>query len=77
MEGFEGEEEEESELNWTPVQLLEEGGGVIKGWSSGDNMGSGILDQMQFITDFVQETKKEQLKCESRQKWTVRTRRRR
>lgn len=27
MEGFEGEEEEESELNWTPVQLLEEGGG--------------------------------------------------
>ena len=47
--GFDGE----------PVELVKDGGDVAGGRGFGDDTGSSILDKLEFMKEFVRETKQE------------------
>ena len=49
-----------SEFDWEPVKLLEDGSDVVKGGGSGDDAGCRVLDQLKLMMKgFVRGTEKE------------------
>ena len=42
---------------WEPVKLVQDGGDVTDGRGFGDNTCSSVLDQLEFMEEFVGETK--------------------
>ncbi len=62
VDGFECIEEDferDTEFDWEPVELLEDGGDVVKGGGSGDDTGCRVLDQLELMEGFVRDTKEE------------------
>ena len=48
-----------SEFDWAPVKLLEDGGDMVKVGCSGDDAGCRVLDQLKLMKGFVRRTEKE------------------
>ena len=60
MDGLEGMEEDleiDAVFDGKPVELQQNGGNVTNGGGSGDDTGSSVLDQLQFMEEFVGESK--------------------
>ncbi len=64
MDGFECIKKDfecDPEFDWEPVELLENGGDVVKGGGSGDDTGCRVLDQLELMEGFVGDTEKERI----------------
>ena len=56
MEGLECKEQDlivNTEVDWKPMKLFEHRSDMVCGWSSGNDVCSRILDQLQFIEGFL------------------------
>ncbi len=49
----------DTEFDWEPVELLEDGDDVVKGRGSGNDSGCRVLDQLELMEGFVRDTKEE------------------